>query len=97
MESCNMPIKTNMKVTGWKDNALVKELMNTLMVILTQVNGNATQRMDMVFLRWQLGTDMKVIGLMARKMEKVNILIYTGKYCFTNGDLYEGNFNNGNR
>lgn len=67
------------------------------MEILIQENGKMTQRTDMVFLRWQLAIDMRVTGLMARKMDKVDISFIKGKYCFTNGDLYEGNFNNGNR
>ena len=71
--------------------------MNTQMEILIQENGKMTQRTDTVFLRWQLAIDMRVTGLMARKMDKVDILINAGKYCFTNGDLYEGNFKNGNR
>ena len=72
--------------------------MNTQMEILIQENGKMTQKMGMEFLRWQLAIDMRATGLMARKMDKVNVFItIKGKYCFTNGDLYEGNFNNGNR
>ena len=72
--------------------------MNTQMEILIQENGKTTQKMGMEFLRWQLAIDMRATGLMARKMDKVNVFItIKGKYCFTNGDLYEGNFNNGNR
>ena len=54
--------------------------MNTRMEILIQANGNATLKMGMVFLKWQLVTDMRVTGLMVRKMEKVNIVSQMGIY-----------------
>lgn len=50
------------------------------MEILIQENGKMTQRTDMVFLRWQLAIDMRVTGLMARKMDKVNTVSQMGIY-----------------
>lgn len=52
--------------------------MNILMEILIQANGNAIQKMDTVFLKWRLGTDMKVIGLMVKRMGKANIVSQMG-------------------
>lgn len=50
------------------------------MEILIQENGKTTQKMGMEFLRWQLAIDMRATGLMARKMDKVNIVSQMGIY-----------------
>lgn len=64
-----------MKDTGSKASDLAKELMNTQTEILTQVSGRMIQKMVMVFYKWPQEIDMRVIGLMERKMVSVIFLI----------------------
>ena len=71
--------------------------MNTQMEILTQESGKMILKMVMESLRWQQEIFMRGIGLMVIKMDMVLLFSNLGKYRFTNGDIYEGNFKNGNR
>lgn len=93
----SMLTKTSMKATGLKDKGMGKELMNTQMVIHTQESGKTIQKMAMEFCKWQLEICMKEIGLREKRTALVLLFTYLGKYRFTNGDIYEGNFKNGNR
>lgn len=76
MVSWIMQIKISMKATGKKVKDLVMAPINTPMVTLTWDNGDVTQKMVMVYFKWQLVTNMKVIGLMVRKMVKVKFFCY---------------------
>jgi hypothetical protein len=51
----------------------------------------------MVNYKWQPEINTKVIGKEAKRMEQVCIYINIGLYIFANGDIYEGEFENGNR
>ena len=96
-ESWSMPIKTDMKATGSEGKDLGKELMNTLMEILTQESGKMTRKTDTECCKWQQVIFTKETGSMVKRTVSVLVFSYLGKYRFTNGDIYEGNFKNGNR
>lgn len=53
--------------------------------------------MDMESWKWLLEIDIKEIGQLERKMEKVLVYFIIGHYVFANGDVYEGEFQSGNR
>ncbi len=71
--------------------------MSTQTVTVTLGSGDATLKMVMESCRWPQGTDTRVTGSVERRTAKVIMGDILGKYCFTNGDIYEGNFKNGNR
>jgi hypothetical protein len=69
-----MPIMTDFKEIGKMDKELVKVSINILMVIFTQVNGQKILNKATEFCKWRLETNIKEIGLMAKKMDLVLFL-----------------------
>jgi hypothetical protein len=97
MASWNTQIKTDTRGIGSKEKGLDKERMSIQTAIPTLESGKTTPKTEMESFRWQRVTFTKAIGLMGRKMVSVLVFSNLGKYRFTNGDIYDGNFRNGNR
>ena len=96
-ESWNMPTKIDTKVTGLREKDLAKEPTNIPTGILIQESGRTIPKTVTEFSKWPLAIFTRAIGSMARRTDSVLLFSNVGKYRFTNGDIYEGNFKNGNR
>lgn len=96
-ESWSMLTKIDTRDIGSREKGQDKGPTNTPMATPTQESGKMTPKMDMAFSKWPPETSTKATGSKARKMVLVLNSSNLGKYRFTNGDIYEGNFSNGNR
>lgn len=97
MELFNMETGISMKEAGETDSDTDKAFTSTQMAIFTRDSGCLITNRGMVSQKWLLEIDIRVSGLQAKRTEQVFLVIIKGKYIFANGDIYEGEFENGNR
>ena len=90
-------MEIDMKEIGEMDKDQDKEFMNILMEMFMKDNGFQISNKDLEDFKWQLEIDIKANGLLEKRMEQVFFNHNSGKYIFANGDIYQGQFENGNR